>query len=190
MAFNRSPATKLADRVRAFAIIKERSFARGKFTLASGKESEFYLDMKPTMFHPEGASLLANLILDRIQDIRPDYIGGLEMGAVPLVSAVVVTSTSTPWPLHGLFVRKKIKDHGTKRLVEGAGDLSGKTVVVIEDVTTSGASAMDAVTAVQDAGATVPLVLSIVDRGEGASEFYKANGIKFDWLFRLEEFAK
>jgi orotate phosphoribosyltransferase len=189
MAPRNSASNKLADRVRVFNIIKERSFARGKFTLASGKESEFYLDMKPTMFHPEGAALLAKLVLDRMKDLKVDYVGGLEMGAVPLVSAVAISSAGTPRPIHGLFVRKLVKDHGTKKLIEGAGDIKGKNIVILEDVTTTGGSAMDAVKAVTAAGANVLLVLSIVDRDEGAVEFYRAQGIAFDRLFRLEEFV-
>jgi orotate phosphoribosyltransferase len=89
--------------------------------------------------------------------------------------------------LPGFFVRKAVKDHGTKKRVDGA-DIAGKTVVILEDVTTTGASALDAVKAVQDAGARVALVLSILDRGEGAADLYAKAGIPFKSLFRAEEF--
>jgi orotate phosphoribosyltransferase len=180
--------TKLETRVRAFEIILERSFERGKFILASGKESDFYLDMKPTMFNPEGANILAELVLNRVKGIDVDYLGGLEMGAVPLVTAASMLSLNTGRPLPGFSVRKTVKDHGTKKRIEAAGDLKGKNVVILEDVTTTGCSAMEAVTEARNAGANVLLVLSIVDRGEGAEEFYKEKGIPFDRLFHVREF--
>jgi orotate phosphoribosyltransferase len=184
------PANKLAARNRAFEIIKEKSYAEGTFVLASGKTSHFYLDMKPTMLDPEGANLLAELVIDHLKLVpeRIDLVGGVAMGAVPLVSAVTVLSGSKPKKLPGFVVRKQVKDHGTKKVVETSEDLKGKNVVILEDVTTTGESSMYAVEAAQQAGATVVLVLSLVDREEGAAEFYKSKGIPFRWLFRLGEF--
>jgi len=188
MSSHSSPATKLDARVKAFRKLLELSFRRGRFKLASGKESDFYLDLKPTMFNPEGASLLAQLVLDRIQDLPVDYIGGLELGAVPVVTTVAMLSAGTPRPIPGFFVRKAAKDHGTKRLVEAVNDLTGKNVVILEDVTTTGGSAMQAIAAARAAGANVILVLSIVDRGEGAAEFFQQQGIAFQWLFHMQDF--
>jgi orotate phosphoribosyltransferase len=184
------PANKLAARKRAFEIVKEKSYAEGTFVLASGKTSHFYLDMKPTMFDPDGANLLAELVFDHLKQIpeRIDLVGGVAMGAVPLVSAVTVLSGNKPKKLPGFVVRKQVKDHGTKKVIETSEALSGKNVVILEDVTTTGESSMYAVEAAQQAGATVVLVLSIVDREEGAAEFYKSKGIPFRWLFRLSEF--
>ena len=184
------PANKLAARKRAFEIVKEKSYAEGTFVLASGKTSHFYLDMKRTMFDPEGANLLAELLFDHLKQIpeRIDLVGGVAMGAVPLVSAVTVLSGNKPKKLPGFVVRKQVKDHGTKKVIETSEALNGKNVVILEDVTTTGESAMYAVEAAQQAGATVVLVLSIVDREEGAAEFYKSKGIPFRWLFRLSEF--
>jgi len=183
-----SPVNKSKTRERAFAIIKERSFARGKFVLASGRESNFYLDLKPTIFHPEGANLVARLLLDKIKDRAVDYVGGLEMGAVPLVTAVTLVSAETARPTPGFFVRKNVKDHGTKKRIEAMRDLKGKNVVILEDVTTTGGSSMEAVLAAQEAGAKVVMVLTVVDRGEGAAEFFKEKGLPFEWLFRVDEF--
>ena len=184
----RVPMNKLSTRARAFNLIKERSFRRGDFVLVSGKKSKFYLDMKPTMFHPEGANLLAELIFERIQDLKPDYVGGLAMGAVPLVSAINLLSELRNQPISGFFVRKEVKDHGTGKRVESAGPLKGNQVVILEDVTTSGGSAMQAVKAVQAEGASVLLVLSMVDREEGAAEFFAKEKLPFDSLFRVSEF--
>ena len=174
-------------RNRLFSLLKERAFRRGRVVLASGRESDFYFDMKPAMLDPDGASLMAELILQQIQDVKADCIGGLEMGAVPLIAPVAMRSTDFGRRLPGFFVRKAIKDHGTRKRVDGA-DIAGKTVVILEDVTTTGASAMDAVKAVTEAGAKVALVISILDRGEGAAELYAKAGIPFVSLFRAEEF--
>jgi len=177
----------LGLRNKLFALLKERAFRRGRVVLASGRESDFYFDMKPAMLDPEGAGLLAELILQEIQGIKADCIGGIEMGAVPLIAPVAMRSPDFGRHLPGFFVRKAVKDHGTKKRVDGA-DIAGKTVVILEDVTTTGGSAMDAVKAVQDAGAKVALVLSILDRGEGAADLYAKAGIPFKSLFRAEEF--
>jgi orotate phosphoribosyltransferase len=187
----RFPANKLTSRARAFQLIKERSFFRKKITLASGRESDFYFDMKPTMFHPEGAALLAELMLHDLEGLNVDYVGGLAVGAVPLVSPLSMESFRLGRPIHGFFVRKDVKDHGTMRLVEGLkpGDtLAGKAVVILEDVTTTGGSALNAVTAARASGANVVLVLSIVDRQEGADEAFAQAGVPFRAIFTAAEF--
>jgi len=179
--------TTLELRNKLFALLKERAFRRGRVVLASGRESDFYFDMKPAMLDPDGAGLMAELILQQIQGVNADCVGGLEMGAVPLIAPVAMRSVDFGRRLPGFFVRKTVKDHGTKKRVDGA-DIAGKTVVLLEDVTTTGGSAMDAVKAVEEAGAKVALVLSILDRGEGAGELYAKAGIPFTSLFRAEEF--
>jgi len=179
--------SQLDLRNRLFDLIKERSFKKGRFILASGKESAYYFDSKPTMLHPEGASLLAELILGELQGVLADCVGGLEMGAVPLIAPVAMRSLDTGRPLLGFFVRKAPKEHGTKQRIEGL-DMAGKTAVILEDVTTTGGSAMQAVEVVRAAGGKVALVLSILDRGEGAAELYEAAGVPFKSLFRAEEF--
>ena len=133
--------------------------------------------------------MLAELVLNKLQDVKVHYIGGLAMGAVPLVSQVAMLSHSTGRSIPGFFVRKAVKDHGTQKLIDGVkqGDLERKSVVILEDVTTTGDSAMQAVKAAQDAGAKIELVLAIVDREEGAAEFFEKQGIPFNWLFRASE---
>jgi orotate phosphoribosyltransferase len=177
----------LEARNKLFVLLKEKAFRRGRVVLASGRESDFYFDMKPAMLDPDGAALMAELILQQIQDVKTDCIGGLEMGAVPLIAPVAMLSPKFGRPLPGFFVRKAVKDHGTKKRVDGT-DIAGKTVVILEDVTTTGGSAMDAVRAVTEAGANVALVISILDRGEGAAELYAAAGIPFKSLFTAAEF--
>jgi orotate phosphoribosyltransferase len=174
-------------RKKLFAMLKEKAFRRGRITLVSGRESDFYFDMKPAMLDPDGAALMAELILQEIQDVKADCVGGLEMGAVPLIAPVAMLSVDFGRRLLGFFVRKAVKDHGTKKRVDG-NDIAGKSVIILEDVTTTGGSAMDAVEAVTAAGAKVALVISILDRGEGAADLYAKAGIPFKSLFRAEEF--
>jgi orotate phosphoribosyltransferase len=181
----RSDREKLAD------IIYENSFGRGQITLASGRESNFYFDMKPSMLHPEGAYLMAREILEEASKVKAEYIGGLEMGAVPITGAVCLLSRECGQPMRGFFVRKAVKSHGAKRLVEGispSDSLSGKRVVVVEDVTTTGVSASRAVAALKEAGANIILVITVVDRQEGAAEKFKVQNIPFKFLFRADEF--
>lgn len=178
----------LALRRRAFEIIRTRSFSRGEMTLASGQTSKFYFDMKPAMLDPEGASVLADLVFEKIADIDVDAIGGLQMGAVPLIAPIVAESYAKDRRIPGFFIRSEIKDHGTMKLIEGYDDLENKNVVILDDVTTSGGSAMKAVKVARNAGANIALVLSIVDRGEGACELYEKEGIPFDSLFTAGEF--
>jgi orotate phosphoribosyltransferase len=157
--------------------------------LASGRTSNYYLDMKPTMLNPEGATLLAELVLNKLEGVKMHYIGGLAMGAVPLLSQIAMLSYAKRRPIPAFFVRKAVKDHGTMKRIEGVkqADLKGTSVVILDDVTTTGDSAMQAVKAAQDAGANVELVLAIVDREEGAAEFFAKQGIAFKWLFRASE---
>jgi orotate phosphoribosyltransferase len=187
-ASNMSKRDRSADlRNELFLLLKERAFRRGRIVLASGRESDFYFDMKPAMLDPDGVALMVELILQEIQDVKADCVGGLEMGAVPLIAPVAMRSPDFGRRLPGFFVRKAVKDHGTKKRVDGA-DIAGKTVIILEDVTTTGGSAMDAVRAVEEAGAKVALVLAILDRGEGAAELYAKAGIPFTTMFRAEEF--
>ena len=178
-------------RARLRDIIHARSFGLGEVTLASGRKSNFYFNLKPTMFDPEGAALLAELTFDALKGERVDYVGGLEMGAVPIAGAIAQLSFLRGQPIAALFVRKQAKDHGAKLNVEGLAKgetLKGKRVVIVEDVTTTGGSAMKAVDAVREAGGEIAFVLTMVDREEGANETFKAAGLRFSALFKAAEF--
>ena len=179
------------SRDRLEEIIYRNSFGRGQVTLSSGKSSNFYFDMKPSMLSPEGAHLIAERIHREASAAGAEFVGGLEMGAVPITGALCQHSYGTDYPLHGFFVRKKAKDHGAKKLIEGlpkGAALAGKRVVVVEDVTTSGESAMTAARACQAEGATVVMVLSIVDREEGAAEMFAKANLPFKSLFKASTF--
>jgi orotate phosphoribosyltransferase len=183
--------SKSASRARLADIIRARSFGRGEITLASGRKSDFYFNLKPTMLDPEGAALLAELTFDALKDDKFDYVGGLEMGAVPLAGAIAQLSWLKNHPIAAFFVRKKPKEHGAQLAVEGLAKgetLQGKRVVIVEDVTTTGGSAIKALEAVRDAGGKVVLVYTMVDREEGATENFAEAGVPFRSLYRASEF--
>lgn len=180
-------------RAELFELIRTRSFGRGRIKLASGRESDFYFDLKPTMLHAAGAAYIAEAICDALADVPVDYIGGLEMGAVPLATAAAQASHLRGRAMHAFFVRKKPKEHGAKKLVEGLGkteSLAGRNVVILEDVTTTGGSAIQAVRVVREEGANVVMVLSVVDRREGAEASFAAEKVPFRALFTADEFLK
>jgi len=180
-------------RARLADIIRARSFGRGEITLASGRKSDFYFNLKPTMLDPEGAALLAELSFDALKGENIDYIGGLEMGAVPLAGAIAQLSWQKGQPIAAFFVRKKPKEHGARLAVEGLAkgeSLKGKRIVIVEDVTTTGGSAIKAVEAVKDAGGEVVLVFTMVDRNEGADANFREAGLTLRSLFKADEFLK
>lgn len=170
-------------------IIKAESLlSGGAFTLASGRPSAYFFDMKKTMFHPEGAALLGDLLYEAVKGDRDvDYVGGLEIGAVPL-AALVAQRSASERPLQGFFVRKQPKGHGTDKLIDGRFD-GGRPVILFEDVTTTGGSVMKAVEAVRAQGGTVKKIVTIVDRLEGARDNLAKEGIELVALFTRDDFA-
>jgi orotate phosphoribosyltransferase len=189
----RKTLSKSASRARLHDIIRRRSFGRGEVTLASGRKSDFYFNLKPTMLDPEGAALLAEVTYEALRDDQLDYIGGLEMGAVPLAGAIAQLSWLKGHPIAAFFVRKKPKEHGARLAIEGLAKgerLEGKRVVVVEDVTTTGGSAMKAVEALREVGANVVLVLTMVDREEGATDAFAQAGLPFRSIYKASEFLK
>jgi orotate phosphoribosyltransferase len=181
-----------ADRARLRDIIAARSFRLGQmFRLVSGVESNVYFNMKPTMFDAEGAALMARLVVERLARAEVELAGGLEMGAVPIVAAATALSGLSGTPVQGFFVRKKAKEHGARLRVEGLAPgetLSGKRIAIVDDVCTTGGSALAAIEEVREAGGEVVLVLAIVDREEGAERLMREHGLAFDALFRAHEF--
>jgi orotate phosphoribosyltransferase len=173
---------RLRDIVASRSLLQDRDFI-----LASGRASNFFFDMKKTMFDPEGAALLADLLFDQIKKEHVDYIGGLETGAIPIVAALCARSWPEK-PIKAFFVRKEVKGHGTDQRVDGLLE-RGSRVILFEDVTTTGSSVMQAVHQALQFGCTVVKVISIVDRLEGAAENFCAAGIKFEALFTLRDFS-
>jgi orotate phosphoribosyltransferase len=151
----------------------------GDFTLSSGKKSDFYIDCRKITLHPQGAKLIAKIILEKIKGLKVDALGGLTLGADPITGAVVALSN-----IPGFIVRKKEKEHGTRQKIEGLIE-PGWNVVIVEDVSTTGASALQAIEAVEAIGAKVVKVISVVDREEGAAEALK--NYVFDPIFKKSD---
>lgn len=178
-----------ADRQALLNLILEVSFERREVTLASGRKSNFYLDLRQTLMRPKGVSLAGRLVLHRLQTGPPvEAVGGMAVGAVPLVSAVLAAAAMDPATdsLLGFFVRKQPKKHGMGRQVEG-GFASGQTVALVEDTTTTGGSTLEALDLVEAAGGKVARVVCLVDRGEGASEAFAERGVELEAIFGRED---
>lgn len=181
-----------AERGELLEIVAARSFRRGLFKLSSGAESNLYFNLKPTMMNPRGAYLSARSFLDILREEGADYVGGLEMGAVPIIGAVAAVGESEGRPVKTFFVRKQPKDHGTRDLVEGLGPdetLAGQRVVAADDVATSGASIWRAVEVARAAGARVEAALVLVNRDEGADALLAEHGVRLRSVFHASQFA-
>jgi orotate phosphoribosyltransferase len=175
-------------RTELVALLRARSFRRGTFTLASGRQSPFYVDARPTTMSARGLYLVGSLGLDAIRHAgwRPDLVGGLTLGADPVAYAIAVASDRSPPTIDGFTVRKEAKAHGTGRQIEGAFH-EGARVVVVEDVITTGGSARRAVDVVRQAGGEVVGVLAVVDREEGGREALTSGGYDVVSLVRLQD---
>jgi orotate phosphoribosyltransferase len=166
-------------------LILEVSFRRERVVLASGRESDFYLDLRQTLMRPRGVRLAGELVLERLLAGTPvEAVGGMAVGAVPLVSALLAAAAARDpeTRLLGFFVRKEAKRHGLGRRIEGAF-AAGQTVALLEDTVTTGASTLEAMDAVQAEGGKVARVLCLVDRGEGAQAAFAERGIALEALF-------
>ena len=173
---------------RLLSILAERSARRGQFTLASGRQSTLYIDARLTTMSPDGLALIGPLALAALRDVdwRVQAIGGLTLGADPISYAIAYASAETTSPLRAFTVRKEAKTHGTGRLIEGPFR-EGDRVAVIEDVITTGGSALRAVEAVRAAGGTVAGVLALVDREEGGRDALVSAGLPVVALARASD---
>jgi orotate phosphoribosyltransferase len=169
-------------------LLKARSFTRGAFKLASGKTSTYYVDGKSTAVFSKGAHLIGEVIFEQTRELPIDAIGGLEMGAVPLATAAVIAYHHHGRNMEGFWVRDKAKDHGTKKTIEGKLE-RGSSVVIVDDVITSGSSAFKAVEEVRKNACKVVLVLAVVDRLQGAEEFFRAKEIPYRSVFTIRDFG-
>ncbi len=178
------------ERERLKAILLEKSYRRGTFTLTSGKTSDFYIDGKQTTLSAEGAYLCGRLLFDLIRqaDAPIDAVGGMTLGADPLVTAVSIVSFLEQSPIPAFIVRKEAKGHGTGNYIEGLQNLPpGCRVALIEDVVTTGGTLIKVIDRVRDAGFVVGLVVTIVDRQEGGAETLAQYGYPLKALFTRAE---
>ena len=184
---------------RLVELVKDLAFIDGgddnAFTLASGRNSRWFFDTKPVMMHPEASHLLGELLNLRMDEMGADFVGGLELGAVPL-TAIAVAMSDVKSPRCGFMVRKEPKGRGGRKTnnppgIEGSSLCGGGNIVIVEDVTTTGGSAIKAVDRIHnDTDCKVIGVISIVDREEGAEQAFAAAGIHFESLMNRSDVAQ
>jgi len=185
--------SRLVDLVRELAFIDGGSDTA--FTLASGRQSRWFFDTKPVMMHPEASHLIGEMLNLRMDELGADFVGGLELGAVPL-TAIAVAMSSKDSPRRGFMVRKEPKGRGGRKTnnppgIEGSSLSAGGKIVIVEDVTTTGGSAIKAVERIHnDTNCEVIAVISIVDRQEGAVEAFSSAGIKFESIMNRSDVAE
>jgi orotate phosphoribosyltransferase len=163
-----------------------KAYKEGDFTLSSGQKSTYYINGKLVTLDPVGAVALGRMMLDKVPTTA-QAIAGLTLGADPMVSAISVVSAYEGRPIPALIIRKEAKGHGTQAYIEGPLLTAGSSIVVIEDVVTTGQSALKAVTRLQDAGYEVSQVLALVDRQQGGEKTYAEAGLRFEALFTIAD---
>lgn len=178
-------------RQRLIKLVKEQAVVHGKVTLASGKEADYYVDLRRVTLHHEAAPLIGHLLLDLLEEAglgtaEIDAVGGLTLGADPVAGALLHAAASRGQILDAFVVRKSGKAHGMQRQIEGP-EVAGRRVVAVEDTSTTGGSVLTAVQALRAAGAEVAGVAVIVDRGTGAREVIEAEGLNYYHLLTLAD---
>ncbi len=173
------------SRLRLLELIRSRAVSFGQFKLASGKLSNYYINSKKILFHSESVDLLGAALWEQTRDLNLQAIGGLEVGAIPLTTSCVLHYHRHGQSMEGFFVRKQPKSHGSQERIEGVLPPNAR-VAIVDDVLTTGGSALQAVQEVERAGATVVAVLCVVDRLEGAREVF-ANRYLYRPLFTLHD---
>jgi orotate phosphoribosyltransferase len=162
------------------------AYQEGDFVLSSGQSSSYYINGKQVTLHPQGALAIGRILLSLLP-ADTQSVAGLTLGADPIVTAVSVVSAYENRPIPALIIRKEAKGHGTKAYIEGPNLPEGAKVVVLEDVVTTGKSAMKAVERLREAGYTVNTVISLIDRLQGGAEFYQSVGLEFQAVFTIED---
>lgn len=180
-----TPREQLRDLISDLAVV------RGRITLASGKEADYYVDLRRITLHHTAAPLVGHLLLDALEEAGYGpadiaAVGGLTLGADPVATALLHAAASRGLALDAFVVRKESKAHGLQRRIEGP-DVAGRRVVAVEDTSTTGGSVLTAVQALREAGADVAAVVVIVDRDTGAREAIEAEGLPYLALFTLED---
>ncbi|NMF66276.1 orotate phosphoribosyltransferase [Brasilonema octagenarum] len=167
-------------------LLCQLAYKEGDFVLSSGQQSSYYINGKQVTLHPQGALAIGRILLSMVP-LETQAVAGLTLGADPIVSAVSVVSAYENRPIPALIIRKEAKGHGTRAYIEGPGLPEGAKVVVLEDVVTTGQSAMKAVDRLREAGYTVNEVISLVDRQQGGAEFYQQAGLQFKAVYTIKD---
>ena len=178
-----APELNAVDRASLTDLVRRLSVVFGRVTLSSGKEADYYVDLRRATLHHEAAPLIGRLMRELTADWDYTAVGGLTLGADPVATAMMHAPGR---PIDVFVVRKSVKTHGLQRLIEGT-EVTGKRVLVVEDTSTTGGSALTAVRAVRDAGATVIGVATVVDRSTGAAAAIEDEGVPYRSLLGLAD---
>jgi orotate phosphoribosyltransferase len=183
--FSPAPREQLLDLIRELAVV------HGRVTLSSGKEADYYVDLRRVTLHHRAAPLIGHQLLDLLEErglgtAEIDAVGGMTLGADPIATALLHAAASRGQDLDAFVIRKEAKAHGMQRRIEGP-DIAGRRVVVVEDTTTTGGTPITAIEAVREAGGEVAGVVTIVDRATGAGEKIEALGVPYHFLFGLDD---
>lgn len=179
----------MEERDRLHEILKTLSYEEGEFILKSGKKSSFYIDARETTLNPEGMSLVGKIMYKMVKEIpKVEAVGGVSVGADPLVCSVVLHAYYNNDNIYGFFIRKEPKAHGRSLWIEGAKNLRlGMNVVILEDVVTTGGSSLRAIEITQQAGYNVKGLIAILDRLEGGKELIESKGYAFMSIFNIND---
>ena len=172
-----------AKKQRLAELVKELAVVHGRVTLSSGKEADYYVDLRRATLHHEASPLIGELLRELTADWDYAHVGGLTLGADPVATAIMHADGN---PIDAFVVRKEAKKHGRQRRIEGP-DIEGKRVLIVEDTTTTGNSPLTAVAAAREAGATVVGVATVVDRATGAKDVIEAEGVEYRSLLGLSD---
>ena len=178
-----APEVDSAARSRLAELVAELAVVHGRVTLSSGREADYYVDLRRATLHNEASPLIGRLLRELTADWDFDAVGGLTLGADPVATVIMHASGR---PIDAFVVRKEAKKHGMQRRVEGP-DITGRRVLVVEDTTTTGNSPLTAVQAVREAGAEVVGVATVVDRATGADDVIRAEGVEYRALLGLAD---
>ena len=176
----------MTDREDLIRAVKELAVVRGRVTLASGKEADYYVDMRRVTLDGAASPLVGRVMSELVADLDFDAVGGLTLGAAPVATAMLHARAAAGGRLDAFVVRKEAKSHGLQRRIEGT-DVTGRRVLVVEDTSTMGGSALTAVEAVRRAGGEVVAVAVVVDRATGAAERVAEAGLEYRYAIGLEE---
>jgi len=186
-----APTLSSTPREQLLALIRELAVVHGRVTLSSGKEADYYVDLRRVTLHHRAAPLIGHQLLDLLEErglgtAEIDAVGGMTLGADPIATALLHAAASRGQDLDAFVIRKEAKAHGMQRRIEGP-DIAGRRVVVVEDTTTTGGTPITAIEAVREAGGEVAGVVTIVDRATGAGEKIEALGVPYHFLFGLDD---
>ncbi len=176
------------DRNALQQLVREKALKFGDFTLASGKKAKFYLDCRQITLDSQGARLIGEGMLDLLEGNMPDLVGGMAIGADPITAAILTLAGIRGQALRGIMVRKEAKQHGTGKLVEGPFH-EGESLVIVEDVVTTGGSSLQAIERCEAVGLKVSRVLAIIDRLEGGKQAFADRGYELTTLFTIRDFG-